>query len=408
MIVDSFTMKNHQCTNPPIDGPEGARNVSSYMTAISMKSLLFLLLLTLGSFLHSQAISPDRIEQLNSYLQDQIEQKKYVGVYILIEQNDTLLVSRGYGKKDIEINASPSEITMFRMASMSKPIAAVAVLKVCEDMGISLNTPVSSYLKMVTDKNVTLRQMLSQTSGWGDWWNANDHAETYKRITSVDYNDIDSFVEDYLKLPQIEAPGTGWFYGYSMDVLVLWLEQITGRKFVNYVREEIFEPLGMVNSSYDFPNNPDCAYYHEKNESGEWEKKFTPLSNMYPGSGSLVSNASDYFKFCKMIINGGKYNGKQILSSNMINEMLTVHIGEDGDIIPWQNGYGYALGVSVRVNDALAKMGGTLGDYGWFGFYGTSFWIDPAREIIGIILSQRPYDGYQLTHEVRNIIYDHK
>ena len=153
------------------------------------------------------------------------------------------------------------------MASMSKPVATIAILKVCEDYEISLDTPVASHLNIVPDKTVTIRQMLSQTSGWGDWWNANDLAEAYQKITSHDYKNIESFVVDYMKLPQIKPPGVGWHYGYSLDVLVLWLEQITGRKFIDYVREEIFEPIGMVHSGYNFPNNEECAFFHEKENS---------------------------------------------------------------------------------------------------------------------------------------------
>ena len=104
--------------------------------------------------------------------------------------------------------------------------------------------------------------------------------------------------------------------------------------------------------------------------------------------------------------NGGKVHKTQLISGKMLKEMSSVVIGEKGDIIPWQPGYGFGLGVSIRVDGNKAQMGGTIGDFGWFGFLGTTFWIDPKLDIIGLIFTQSPYDEYKLNREIRNLIYD--
>jgi len=373
-----------------------------------MKSFLYFFVLFISWNTFSQRITQDNIKDLDLFLHTQVEKDKYFGFHVIIAQNDSILISKGYGKTNIEQNAKPTVNTLYRMASMSKPVTTIAILKVCEENNIALDTPVSTHLNIVPDKTVTIRQMLSQTSGWGDWWNANHFEESYRKVTTHDYKSMEEFVLDYLKIPQIVPPGTSWHYGYSMEILAIWLEKVTSQSFTSYVDSNIFQPLGMFNSSYSFPNNHKCAYYHEKNDTGQWERKEPSTINYFPGSGALVSTASDYFTFCQMLYNMGEINGVRIVSQEMINEMLTVVIGENGDIIPWQSGYGFALGVSVRINDKIAKMKGTLGDYGWLGYLGTSFWIDPEQKIIGIVLSQRPYDGYKLTQDVKNILYTQK
>lgn len=370
-----------------------------------MKSFLNVILILLSLSCLSQEISEKTIDDLDSFLQIQIENGSYVGCHITIVQKDTILLAKGYGKTNVQNGFVPNENTLYRMASMSKPVASVAVLKVCEDYAIDLDSPVSTHFNLVPDKAVTIRQLLSQTSGWGDWWNAEHLEQSYKKVTTKGYDTMAQFVQDYLQLPQIAPPGTSWHYGYSMEILAIWLEKVTSQKFTTYVESNIFNPLKMDDSSYVFPDNEQCAFYHEKNSAEQWEIKKAPTLNYFPGSGALISSASDYLKFCTLLKNKGTLNENRIVSEKMIQEMTDVVIGNDGTIIPWQNGYGFALGVSVRVNNEIAEMKGTLGDFGWLGYLGTSFWIDPEREIVGIVLSQRPYDGYKLTHDVREIIY---
>ena len=369
------------------------------------RTILFLISFLLPWIVYSQVASDQRIKALDTFLNQLIDQDIYSGHYVLIARDQSVLISRGYGKKDIDGDSPPANNTLYRMASMSKPVTAVAILKVCEDNGISVDTPVATHLEMVPDKTVTIRQMLSHTSGWGSWWNAGELAEKYKELEPDKYEHLEKLVQDYLKFPQIEPAGDGWYYGYSTEVLVVWLEKVTGRKFTDYVATEIFEPIGMTNSGYTFPNDNRCAFFHEKDSLGQWKKKIEPHWDIEVGGAALVSTAEDYYKFARMLADGGVSDGKKILSQQMIDEMQSVVIGENGDVIPWQSGYGFGLGVSVRTNNELAKMGGTLGDFGWFGILGTSFWIDPTENIIGIVLSQRPYDGYKLAHEVKNLVY---
>ena len=116
---------------------------------------------------HSQSIPQSRIEALDAFLNQQVERDSLVGAYVLIAQGDDIVISKGYGTTDINGGQRPSEHTFYRMASMSKAVTAIAVLKACEEYQISIDTPVSIHLDIVPDKSVTVRQMLSQTSGWG-------------------------------------------------------------------------------------------------------------------------------------------------------------------------------------------------------------------------------------------------
>lgn len=371
-----------------------------------MKTILpFIVCLGFGVPLQGQAIPNETIQNLDRTLRQKIENQEYCGIYCIVAQNDRLLLSQGYGKRDATLDAPPAADTYYRMASMTKPIAALAVLLLCADQNISLDSPLSRWLDFVPTDSVTLRHLLSHSSGWGDTWNAGALAPAYAAVLDQSYPDLEQFSKHYLQLPRIGPPGTGWYYGSGPDVMAYWLERVSGMPFTEYVRKNIFDPLGMTHSTYRFPNDDNCAYFHEKDNTGAWRKKVKNNQSIFVGSGSLVSTPGDYFRFCQMLLQDGKLEGKRLFPKKIIRQMRQVAVGRQGNIIPWQPGYGFGLGLSVRVDDAQAKMSGTLGDFGWFGFLGTSFWVDPKRKIVGLVLTQGPYDEYKLNQDVRAVVY---
>ncbi|MDX2249415.1 MAG: serine hydrolase domain-containing protein [Bacteroidia bacterium] len=371
-----------------------------------MNKILISIVLLIGTLAAAgQSVSQEQLHTIDTFVQGYIDRDDYAGIYFLLAQKGQVLLSKGYGKREAGEPEAPHADTYYRMASLTKPVTTIAILKVCEEKNISLDAPIAHFLPEIRDSAITIRHLLSHTSGWGSFWNAGDYAGIYRAAEGKEYADVESFVKDYVKLPAIHAPGTAWHYGASPEVLVYWLEKVTQRKYTEFVQTEIFEPLGMNRSGYFYPNDEESAYFHQKDDTGTWQK-LVRKSGIHLGSGALISTAGDYFKFCQMLANGGEANGKQIISEKMLKEMYNVVIGEKGDIIPWQPGYGFGLGVSIRVDDTQAQMGGTSGDWGWFGFLGTTFWIDPKLDMIGLIFTQCPYDEYKLNREIRNAIYD--
>lgn len=371
-----------------------------------MKEIFILFALAIGNLAaNCQSVSQEQLHTIDTFIQGYIDRDNYTGIYFLLAQKGQVLLSKGYGKREAGKPEAPISDTYYRMASLTKPVTTIAILKVCEENYISLDTPIFHFLHEVTDSTITIRHMLSHTSGWGDYWNAGSYADIYKSASDKKYTDIESFVKEYVKLPRLNAPGTAWNYGASPDVMVYWLEKVTQRKYSEYVQTEIFNPLGMNRSGYFYPDDEESAFLHRKDSTGTWQKSVRK-SGIHLGSGALISTPDDYFKFCRMLANGGKVHEMQLISEKMIKEMSSVVIGEKGDIIPWQPGYGFGLGVSIRVDDNKAQMGGTIGDFGWFGFLGTTFWIDPKHNIIGLIFTQCPYDEYKLNREIRSLIYD--
>jgi len=371
-----------------------------------MDKIVILLILLIGTVAaNGQSVSQQQLNKIDTFIQGNIDRNNYVGIYFLLAQKGRVLLSKGYGKREIGKPQAPASDTYYRMASLTKPVTSLAILKVCEEKNIRLDTPLVYFLPEIPDSAITIRHMLSHTSGWGSVWNAESFAGIYQAAEGKKHEQIESFAKDYIQLPRIHAPGTAWHYGASPDVMVYWLEKVTQRNYTEFVQTEIFLPLGMNRSGFFYPIEDESAYFHYKDSTGTWQKSVRK-SGIHLGSGALISTTDDYFKFCQMLANGGKLKGKQFISEKMIKEMTSVVIGKNGDIIPWQAGYGFGLGVSVRVDDNKAQLGGTIGDFGWFGFLGTTFWIDPKLDIIGLIFTQCPYDEYKLNREIRNLIYD--
>lgn len=286
-----------------------------------MNKLLILFSFLLGAIaVNGQAVSQEQLQTIDTCIQGKIDRGNYAGIYFLLAQKGKVLLSKGYGKREVDKPGAPTFETYYRMASLTKPVTTIAILKVCEEKKISLDTPLVYFIPEVPDSAITIRHMLSHTSGWGSFWNAESFAGIYQAAEGKKHEDIESLAKDYIQLPRIHAPGTAWHYGASPDVMVYWLEKVTQRKYAEFVQTEVFKPLGMNRSGFSYPNDEESAYFHRKDSTGAWQKSVRHIG-IHLGSGALVSTPEDYYKFCLMLTNGGKVNGKQFISKKMLKEM---------------------------------------------------------------------------------------
>ena len=364
-------------------------------------------------------------ETLDSLFEKHIAQKKMAGVVCLISEKGKIVYSKAHGYRNTEKSLPMEEKSFFRLQSMNKPIISIAILKLCMEGKIDLGDSASKYFPELKDKKVgivkddqilyiaanrpiTLRHLLSHSSGLGSSWNAGTLKSIYENYDTTNFKSFQESISAYMHLPLIDQPGTGWYYGGGHDIMAYLIEKVTARPYKEYLKEEIFKPLNMDMTKYSLPKGEEknLAQFYSITDDGQFKK--TLDDSTYTGGDDLMSTAGGYFNFCSLLLNNGIVNGKEFIRPSLMKELSTPTIGINGEAIPWQKGYAFGLGVSVRISDEKADCKGTIGDYGWFGFFNTAFWIDPERKIIGVILTQSPWNGYSLSKEVKNIVYSEK
>jgi CubicO group peptidase (beta-lactamase class C family) len=216
--------------------------------------------------------------------------------------------------------------------------------------------------------------------------------------------------------PLVYQPGTQWHYSLSTDVLGRLVEVLSGQPFDVFLRERIFEPLGMDDTRFYVPpqDEPRFAqiYGHGGGRGGgpltlEVGDRggFMPGITRFSGGGGLVSTAHDYARFAQMLLSGGELDGARILSPTTIDLMTMDHLGDDGAGFLGQ-GWGFGLGFTVKNQAGLDGLPDSVGTYYWFGVAGTSFWIDPEQDLIGIFMIQiRPNRDVNFRDQFKRLVY---
>ncbi len=304
--------------------------------------------------------------------------------------------------------------TRFHIASMTKPITAVAAMILVEEGRLSLDDPVSRYLPAFASLEVALdpsdrrpdatrpldtplrvRHLITLQSGIGGYAetdNAFDRAWRSPDIEAPALGSLADRVALVPRLPLYEAPGVRWRYGWSFDVLARVVEVASGRAFDAFLEERIFEPLGMDSTGYPDALPPDVRlatlYTHDGSGALIAETRLAPIygRGWTSGGGGLVSTAPDYMRFALMLAGGGSLDGVRILDPETVAEMTRLQVPsgvlEDMGI----EGLGWGLGVSVVADGEAAIMPANTGDYWWSGRFGTHFWISPAKRTVVVVM----------------------
>jgi CubicO group peptidase (beta-lactamase class C family) len=217
------------------------------------------------------------------------------------------------------------------------------------------------------------------------------------------------------QIPLAHQPGTVWEYSIAVDVLGLLVERITRTPLDQLLKNRLFDPLGMIDTAFWVPKEK-AARIAEALDADPMKatlgKSYRILENMagksyFKGGAGLVGTAGDYLRFAQMMVNGGEYQGKRYLSRKTVEFMLSDHIvGLGGTTIATTGpGYGFGLGFGVRVHDGVAWVPGSKGDAMWAGVWGTSFWIDPKEQLVGILMSQAPSQRIHTRMLFKNLVY---
>ena len=391
-------------------------------------------------------LSSTRLETIDTFVQRKyLDTGRMPGALTLVYRRGEVAHFSAIGMADVERKKPVKEDTIFRIYSMTKPVTSIAFMMMVEQGLVALDDPVHKYIPAWKDLGVfaggfmqTFRtkrcerpmliiDLLRHTSGltYGFQESTNvDAAYRKLKIGEIEKSGtLDSMVEQLAKLPLEFSPGTAWNYSVSTDILGYLVEKISGQKFEDYLRARIFKPLGMVDT--DFHVHPGkearlaACYVPAK---GGMDLQDDPAKSPYlqppgfvSGGGGLVSTASDYLKFCRMLINGGSLDGVQIVSPKTI-ELMTMNHLPDGKDLPAlsrslfsevaYNGVGFGLGFSVTMDPAKTLIPGSVGEYSWGGAASTSFWVDPKEDLITIFMTQLiPSSTYPIRRELRTLVY---
>jgi CubicO group peptidase (beta-lactamase class C family) len=392
-------------------------------------------------------LSSSRLEAIDKFVQ-----RKYVepgrmpcGQVLVWRRGETAHFS-SFGMADVERKTPLKDDTIFRIYSMTKPVTSVAFMQLVEQGLVALDDPVHKFIPSWKDLGVYLAgfmetfrtkrpdrpmlvvDLLRHTSGltYGFQQSTNVDAAYRKfKLGEIEkHGTLDSMVEKLATLPLEFSPGTAFNYSVSTDILGYLVGKITGQKFEDYLRSKIFKPLGMADTDFYVHSGKESrlAACYAATPKGTMDLQDDPAKSPYleppsfvSGGGGLVSTASDYLKFCRMLINGGTSEGTQILSPKTI-ELMTMNHLPDGKDLPalsrslfseaMYNGIGFGLGFSVTMDPAKTLIPGSVGEYSWGGAASTSFWIDPKEELITIFLTQLlPSSAYPIRRELRTMVY---
>jgi CubicO group peptidase (beta-lactamase class C family) len=405
-------------------------------------------------------MSAQNLAYLDEHFQRYVASGRLAGTLTVVYHGDRVAYWSGQGLRDRERGKPVTDDTIWRIYSMTKPIASIALMQLYERGLVQLDDPVhrcipswenlrvyrsGSYPELQTtpcERPMTVRDLLSHQSGLtygfapvpgprpGHQREMTAVAEAYRRVAIGRSDDatLQDMIDDLAELPLVFSPGTAWNYSISTDVVGYLVEVISGQRFDRYLQERIFEPLGMADTAFWVrPDQADrLASNYRAAPTGDGLEVYDDAATsaflreptFYSGGGGLVSTAGDYLRFCRMLLGNGTLDGARIIGRKTLELMTKNHLPGNrsiSDVIASGEertsyaGNGFGLGFAVGLDTADGQISGTPGQYYWSGAAGTCFWIDPVEELAVIFMTQymawSPAPKFNISRELRAIVY---
>jgi CubicO group peptidase (beta-lactamase class C family) len=358
--------------------------------------------------------STKRLGTARGVLQADVEAKRLPGAVLLIARNGKIVSYDAVGYQDRAAGTPMKKDSIFRIASMSKPITTVAAMILAEENKLDVAAPVAQYLPEFKDVKVgpegvapkrpmTVQDLMRHTSGltyglFGD----SPVDQMYRKAPIFTAKSLAEMVKTIATMPLLHQPGEFWEYSVSTDVLGRVVEVASGTDLDNFVRERITGPLKMNDTGFWVPpaNVPRLA-----KPDGPPNAAFedaTKKPNIFSGGGGMLSTAGDYGRFCQMLLNGGELEGVRVLSPKTIALMtsdqlpanverhtpVAMALGPFGPVA--EMGTSFGLGFAVRTDAGRNPMPGSIGDFSWGGITGPLFWVDPQAKLVAVLMAQSP------------------
>ena len=386
---------------------------------------------------------PKRLLRIDDWMQRCIDGGRFTGSSVLIARDGEIAHLGCAGLASVERNLPYQRDTIVRIYSMTKMIVSTGFMQLFEKGMIHLDTPVSDLLPEFSNCHAltpgatsvdqtepvaapTLHDLLTHTSGLTYGFNPGILAEHYAAHGldfGPDSGGLEAACKRVASAPLAFRPGTSWNYSVGIDVIGRVIEVLDGRALDVYLREEIFEPLGMVDTGFDLPHDKidrfaDCYTKTDEDSRLCTDKaaSSTYLSGQvetFSGGGGLLSTLDDYFRFGEMIRQGGRVGNDHLLSPRTIAYMRRNHLpGEISSMGPSSfaempmDGLGFGIGGGVVLDPARTRMAGSVGDFGWGGMASTYFWSDPVERLTGIYFTQLiPSSSYPNRAELKALVH---
>jgi CubicO group peptidase (beta-lactamase class C family) len=394
----------------------------------------------------SEGFSAQRLERIGHFMQSAVNDGMMVGGQGMIARNGKLIYNQSWGMADREASKPMAPDALYRIYSMTKPITAVALMMLYEEGHFLLADPIGNYLPELQGLSIaqeddagnlirkdprrqpTIRDLLRHTAGFS-YGIFGDSAvdKLYRESRLLESPTLATFIERLGTLPLLFEPGSRWHYSVAVDVQGRLVEAISGQSLGDFMRERIFEPLGMKDTFFVVPQAKQsrlAQLYSPVGTNMNWnsawqlsdETRLVPadpeLSTGYlegttfeSGGAGLVSSAEDYMRFALMLAGGGQFNGVRLLSPRTVEHMHKDHLGDINRSELWGlDGFGLGFGI---VEDTAGKSGelGADGAYGWGGAAGTLYWVDPEEDIVGVFMVQSIPHQTPLSKKFRVLVY---
>ena len=403
-------------------------------------------------------MSKAALDRIDDHLKRRyIDAGRFPGTQLVVCRRGSIVHSSVQGLADLERKMPMKDDTIFRIYSMTKPITSVAFMMLVEQGLVALDEPVHKYIPEWKNLGVyqagtapafmtrpparpmQIVDLLRHTSGltYGFQQRSNvDAAYRNKHIGAVEKaGTLDSMIADLADIPLEFSPGEAWNYSVSTDVIGYLVGKISGMPFEQFLKERIFNPLGMADTDFFVPADKahrlaacynatggGMVSFHSPGAKGGLTLQDDPATSSFlsppafiSGGGGLCSTAADYLTFCRALLNRGELGGVRLIGPKTLALMTTNHLPGNRDLPEMSrsmfaeatySGIGFGLGFSVTMDPAKTLIAGSPGEYAWGGAATTSFWIDPAEELIAIFMTQvLPSTAYPVRRELRTMVY---
>jgi CubicO group peptidase (beta-lactamase class C family) len=385
--------------------------------------------------------SAAKFERLSEFFENEVATGRLPGAVVLVQQHGLPIYLKCFGVRDVATKQPMTPDTIFALHSMTKPITNLAAMMLIDQGKLALADPVSKYipafaavrvgvdsetkdgrpaLKLVPpDRPVNIEDLMRQTSGISyDYIGGELIRQAYleAHIFEGQFNNK-VFADRVANVPLARQPGTLWRYGHSTDVLGRVIEVVSGQSLFQFMKQHIFDPLGMTSTKFVLQGPAEWARMAEPLPSdailllAEKERREHP--EWQSGGGGLVSTITDYALFAQMLLDGGKSGGRQYLSPAAFKQMTTDHIGPNSGVardyfyFPGDGfGYGYGLAVRTDPGHAVPPPPGSIGELKWDSGSGTYFGVDPKLDMLYILMEQTQPQRGRILPIFKKLVYD--
>ncbi|MEO6839054.1 MAG: serine hydrolase domain-containing protein [Ginsengibacter sp.] len=413
---------------------------NGFLVFLLIPSLLLAQKIEIGG--SNKHVNYERLSRIDSLVNSYIAHKWINGATTIIVKDNQLVQYKGYGYADVDSKKKMQKDELVRIASQTKALTCTGIMILYEHGKILLNEPVSDFIPefknmTVLDKfnaadttyttvpakrPITIRDLLTHTSGLDyPGIGSQDMQAIYAKAgIAAGFNiakkgqTLLAAMQELATLPLVHQPGEKWTYGLNYDLLGCIIEVVSNKNLADFFKENIFEPLDMKDTYFNVPASKAgrlATVYREDSLHHviKWEKGYFGADPDYPlahkqyfsGGADLTSTAFDYAVFLQMLLNGGTYNGHEILSPRSVDMMTSNQLD-----FSYNGTDGFGLGFDIVSEKGAARGPKNKGSFSWGGFFGSSYWADPKEHLIGIIFTQQTPDSHaDVMERFQNMVY---